>query len=138
MKRASILAVVLALALSLAACGTRDNGSTSNGIAGTAGSTQDGAGGSGIAGTDGNGTNGESAAGRSTSSAARGNDTLGDDLADGARGVVRDVERGVDDLLDTAPRTTTGAKTTSFQRMLDNARVHDMDGVLTDGENSRW
>ena len=26
----------------------------------------------------------------------------------------------------------------SFQRMLDNARVHDTDGDLTDGENSRW
>ena len=31
-----------------------------------------------------------------------------------------------------------GTRTTTFQRMLDNARVHDVDGVLTDGENSRW
>ena len=29
------------------------------------------------------------------------------------------------------------ANTTTFQRMLDNARVHDADGDLTDGENSR-
>ena len=26
----------------------------------------------------------------------------------------------------------------SFPRRLDNARVHDTDGDLTDGENSRW
>ena len=25
---------------------------------------------------------------------------------------------------------------TSFQQMLENARVHDSDGILTDGENS--
>ena len=33
---------------------------------------------------------------------------------------------------------TNTANTTSFQQMLDNARVHDRDGVLTDGENSTW
>ena len=33
---------------------------------------------------------------------------------------------------------TRGTSTTTFQRMLDNARVHDTDGVLADGENSRW
>ena len=30
------------------------------------------------------------------------------------------------------------ANATSFQQMISNARVHDTDGVLTDGENSHW
>ncbi|MCI8419346.1 MAG: hypothetical protein HFF79_02410 [Oscillospiraceae bacterium] len=114
MKRASLLAAALALALSLAACGSRDNGSANDTGTNTAGSM-----------THGNGT-------------ADTDRTLGDDLADGARDVMRDVERGVDDLLEIEPQTSAGATTTSFQRMLDNARVHDVDGVLTDGENSRW
>ena len=42
----------------------------------------------------------------------------------------------MDDVLDGG--AARGANMTSFQRMLDNARVHDTDGVLTDGENSRW
>ena len=44
--------------------------------------------------------------------------------------------RAVDDLLDGG--TTRSANMSSFEQMLDNARVHDTDGVLTDGENSRW
>ena len=33
-------------------------------------------------------------------------------------------------------RSKSGGDT--FQHMLDNARVHDSDGDLTDGENRRW
>ena len=50
---------------------------------------------------------------------------------------VGDAVDGVQDALDgnnaNNSRTNT-ANTTSFQQMLDNARVHDRDGVLTDGE----
>ena len=67
MKRASLLAAALALALSLAACGSRDNGSANDTGTNTAGSM-----------THGNGT-------------ADTDRTLGDDLADGARDVMRDV-----------------------------------------------
>ena len=37
-----------------------------------------------------------------------------------------------------ATGNATGANATSFQQMISNARVHDTDGVLTDGENSHW
>ena len=47
-----------------------------------------------------------------------------------------DVGDAVDDLLGNGENAT--ANRTSFQRMLDNARVHDADGILTDGENSQW
>ena len=57
-------------------------------------------------------------------------------MGNAARDAVDGVERAVDDVLDGG--AARGANMTSFQRMLDNARVHDTDGVLTDGENSRW
>ena len=117
MRRTALFAAALALALSLTACGTMDSGTAGSGMDGTAGSGMDG-------------TVGDSGIDRSGRDRSSG--TLGGAVADGARDAVRDVERGVDDLLDTTPRTTTGANTTSFQRMLDNARVHDVDGVLTD------
>ena len=57
---------------------------------------------------------------------------------------VGDAVDGVQDALDgnnannSRTNTANTANTTSFQQMLDNARVHDRDGVLTDGENSTW
>ena len=114
MRRTALFAAALALALSLTACGTMDSGTAGSGMDGTVGDS------------------GIDRSGRDRSSG-----TLGGAVADGARDAVRDVERGVDDLLDTTPRTTTGANTTSFQRMLDNARVHAGVGVLTAGDNRR-
>ena len=82
---------------------------------------------------------------------------MGNNLENAAGDVgnaVGDVGDAVDDLLggnnanhnNTANNSTNSSNTnnsktvnpTSFQRMLDNARVHDQDGILTDGENSRW
>ena len=60
--------------------------------------------------------------------------------ADGADGrddsLLDDVADGLENAAGDAGRSRAGDN--SFQRMLDNARVHDTDGDLTDGENSAW
>ena len=64
-----------------------------------------------------------------------GRSRVGDDLRRAADNVGDAVTGMVDEGRSAVAR---GTRTTTFQRMLDNARVHDVDGVLTDGENSRW
>ena len=183
MKKAALVAAALAMVLSLAACGNKDNntvndpaggsGTTQNGGTGTnsgtnandngtasnnGSSTGSGMGtgsdvgtgpgaGTGTAGNttgtvDGAGTGTGTTAGAGTGTAAgAGNNTatsrstVGNDLRRAADNVGDAVTGLVEDGRSAVAR---GTSTTSFQRMLDNARVHDMDGVLTDGENSRW
>lgn len=101
------------------------NGSMTNG-SGTTGNNS-AANGSGTA------NNGSTAANNDSGSTAR--SEVGNDLRRAADGVGDAVTGMVDEGRDALTRTTS---TTTFQRMLDNARVHDTDGVLTDGENSRW
>ena len=128
--------------------GSVNNGSTTNGGASTGSGSITGGGtttGSGSitgggtttgndsmtgGGTTNGTTGGSSTAGSSTNGRSVGNDLrrAADDVGDAVTGMV---EGGRDALTHTA-------STTSFQRMLDNARVHDTDGILTDGENSRW
>ena len=57
-----------------------------------------------------------------------GDTTPGDDL----HSAVDDVGSAVGDAVDGVTEESVG-----FRRMLDNARVHDRDGGLNDGENSR-
>ena len=64
-----------------------------------------------------------------------GRSRVGGDLRRAADSVGDAVTDLVDDGRNALARSTSA---TTFQRMLDNARVHDTDGVLTDGENSRW
>ena len=157
MKRAAIFAMAAAMVLSLAACGNRDNknqgttnnggqnsgmtngsgtnnsgtnnnmGSGSSGTANNSGLTGNNSSGSGSGSINNNGTaNNSSNSGRSVGSdLGRAADGVGDAVED----LWDDGRRAVDDLTH---------NTSSFQLMLDNARVHDTDGVLTDGENSRW
>ena len=82
---------------------------------------------------NGSANNGGTVSGSDSSSTAR--SRVGDDLRRAADDVGDAVTGMVDDGRDALTRTT---NTTTFQRMLDNARVHDTDGVLSDGENSRW
>ena len=63
-------------------------------------------------------------------------DRSGNSVGGDMRRAADDVGDAVDDLLGNGENAT--ANRTSFQRMLDNARVHDADGILTDGENSQW
>ena len=155
-KRAAIFVTAAALVLSLAACGdqgsgtndnagaggnttgTHDNGSP-GGSSGQSGSTNDNGttnnGGvtnnSGIGGGATGGTTGNSG---TTGGTTRERGTLGSGIRDAAD----DVGRAVDDLVDDVTGQRRADTMTSFEKMLDNARVHDVDGVLTDGENARW
>lgn len=85
----------------------------------------------------GTGTNSgtSSSTGTGTSSGAESRSRVGSDLRRAADGVGDAVTDLVDDGRNALSRA---ASATTFERMLDNARVHDTDGVLTDGENSRW
>ena len=121
MKKAVIFAAAAALALSLTACGgqgSQDRNDANGAV--TNGST-----------SSDNGVNANNSARAGTqarssigSDVRRGLDDVGDaveDMWEDGKDAVRDMTR-----------------TTSFQQMLDNARVRDADGILTDGENSRW
>lgn len=158
MKKAAILAAVMALVLSLAACGNKDNktngaGSNNNGTIGNNSTTGNNgtAGNNGVTGNNGtvgnngitgnNGTVGSNGI-TGNNSATGNNSTVGNDLGNagrsivnGARSAADDMGRAVEDMFD---GNTRAASMSSFEQMLDNARVHDTDGILTDGENSRW
>lgn len=166
MKRFAMLIAVLALVMSLAACGCTDknapnSGTTQNG--GSSGTTQNGGNsgnhGSSITGQpgmngSGNGMTGNN--GNAMNGGGMNNGTNGGGIIGGMEDAVDNVGDAVDDLIggnnggmnnsgvNNAPagnHTTgnnTGANATSFQQMISNARVHDTDGVLTDGENSHW
>lgn len=140
-KKLAIFLTAAAMVLSLAACGNQDN--KNNGAANN-GTTNNGTTNNGTTnnGTTNNGTNNHGTTNNGT--ANNNHNSVGDDLKDAANDVgdaVGDAVDGVQDALDgknaNNSRTNT-ANTTSFQQMLDNARVHDRDGVLTDGENSTW
>lgn len=125
MKKAVIFAAAAALALSLTACGGQgsQDRNDSNGAV-TNGST-----------SSDNGVNANNSARAGTqarssigSDVRRGLDDVGDaveDMWDGGRRAVDDVTRG-----------TAGA--TSFQQMLDNARVTDVDGNMDGSASGRW
>ena len=159
MKKATVFAAALALLLSLAACGNQDNnaGQTGGSTGANSGQANNGTGeNGGIDGNDtrnngsltapnnntgtnysvnnnaGTATNGQTTGARSwTGTDSR----VGNDLRRAADGVGNAVTDLADDGRELMSRT---ASTTTFERMLDNARVHDTDGVLSDGENSRW
>lgn len=156
MKKAALIAAALAMTLSLAACGNRDNNTTDNQTNGTTenGTTTNGTnGGSTTNGTT-NGTTGsnDSIGGSTGTDAGLGNNGTGSSVGTGTdtgttrSSVGNDLRRAADDVGDAVTglmddgrsAVARGTNTTSFQRMLNNARVHDVDGVLTDGENSRW
>lgn len=141
MKKAAIFALAATFILSLAACGSRDNGNQSANNSGTNQNTtgdrdpNSGTTGGGITngstssdnGTDANRSagNGNSAQSRSSvgNDVRRGLDDVGDaveDMWDDGRNAVDDAVRGT-------------ANNTSFQRMLDNARVFDVDGMMDGG-----
>ena len=126
MKRAAILAAALALTLSLTACGNRDNKNNAD--------VNNGQTNSGQTGNDAAGTGSDA-----NNNGAAGNDgkSIGRSIGGSVRSAVDDMGRAVEDVLDPNAGNR-AANMTSFQRMLENARVRDQDGVLTDGENSRW
>ena len=126
MKKAAIFAAAAALALSLTACGGQENGTADQGVNGgvTNGPTSSD---NGVNANDSarDGTRARSSVG---SDVRRGLDSMGDaveDMWDGGRRAVDDAARGA-------------AGTTSFQQMLDNARVTDVDGNMDGSASGRW
>ena len=173
MKKAALIAAALAMTLSLAACGNRDNnthdnqtsgttenGTTNNGTTtngtnngGTTNGTTNGTTGSNdsIGGSTGTGTGTDAGLGSTGTGSNAGTGTgtgVGSSTGTGSArsSVGNDLRRAADDVGDAVTglmddgrsAVARNTNTTSFQRMLNNARVHDVDGVLTDGENSRW
>lgn len=167
MKKAALIAAALAMVLTLAACGNRDNNDSNNQpnnntTQGDTGTNQNNSGtanhdpnsvnngsssmtNNGTGSTTNSGTNSSigNGAGSSvnnstgdsvTGARSMGRSTVGNDLRRAADDVGDAVTDMVDGGRDALTRTTS---TTTFQQMLDNARVHDTDGVLADGENSR-
>ena len=169
MKKAAILAAALAMVLTFAACGNRDNNdpndrpddntvTDNNGVNGSNdrndsitgnGSTNGNGSSTGrdpVTGSNGGSLNGDNGIIDQDDRDDRdGLDNAGDSSMSRSR-VGNDLRRAADDVGDAmtgladAGRSavTRGTSTTTFQRMLANARVHDTDGVLSDGENSRW
>lgn len=160
MKKAAILAAALAMVLTLAACGNRDDNNSNNQPNDNNTVTDNG----GVNGSNdpygpGNGTTTGNGATTGNDPITGSNGSTGSGSLTGDNGVTgsndnstsrsrvgSDLRRAADDVGDavtgmvdgTRNAVTRGTSTTTFQRMLDNARVHDVDGVLTDGENSRW
>ena len=155
MKRLAMMIAAFALIMSLAACGCTDKNASNAGTHGN-GTTQNGGSGttqnSGSQNTNRPGTN---------NNANNGSNIIGEnDMSGGVTnngGIGNNIENAVDDMGDAvgdlfdgnhtqnntannnhANNTTNTANPTRFQQMISNARVHDTDGVLTDGENSRW
>lgn len=168
MKKAAILAAALAMVLTLAACGNRDNNNSNdrpndnnattdngnvNGSHDQNGTTTGNGSTNGNGATTGNGTTTGNDPITGSGSLTDNNGVTGqddrnttDDNTTSRSRVGNDLRRAADDVGDavtgmvdgTRNAVTRGTSTTTFQRMLDNARVHDTDGVLSDGENSRW
>lgn len=115
MKKAAIFAAAAALALSLTACGGQENGTADQGVNGGVNANDSAR----------DGTRARSSVG---SDVRRGLDSMGDaveDMWDGGRRAVDDAARGA-------------AGATSFQQMLDNARVTDVDGNMDGSASGRW
>ena len=127
MKRTLALLSAVLLAVSLTACGndqkTDSNNANDAVIDGTDGKDN----------TSGDGIMGDM---------AQGAEDAVQDAEDGVKDAVDDVEKGADDMMDTAENAGDAMKRSveeggvSYGEMLDNARVHDTDGDLTDHENA--
>ena len=152
-KHLTLLLTATLLVFNLTACGcsaegsgsTGNNDSTGSAVVGgeTSGTTEDSASsstgtsngepGSGTGGSSGNdSTSGGSQNGSSGGSGEAGANT-GDSLLEDAQDAVNDGINDAKDALDGSSK----AGGVSFRQMVRNARVHDTDGDLTDGENSR-
>ena len=134
MKRMIALLSAALLALSVTACGNDQKNDSNNAndavLNGTDGKDN----------THGDGIMGDAAQG--TEDVVQGTEDAVKDAENGVKDAVDGVEKGVDDMTDTAENAGRAMKRSveeggvSYGEMLDNARVHDTDGDLTDHENA--
>lgn len=160
MKKLAIMLVTALLAASLVACGCTDRNAVNNGTSGNGGTgtTQNG----GTRPGANTGTNTNNGGANNNMNGSNTNNGIGNNLEN----AVDDMGDAVDDLLggDNANHNNgansnnnhanngtvnngtgnnsmnSGANTnpTGFRKMIENGRVHDTDGILTDGENSHY
>lgn len=130
MKKLALMLAAVMLTASLTACGCTDRNAGSNGSNSGSGTTQN--------------ESGSSSDSKGNSSDGGARSRMGDgmnDMGNGIRNAADDMGDAMDDLFGgrgANPNTTgNNAKPDGLQRMISNAHVHDQDGVLTDGENSR-
>ena len=156
MKHLTLLLAAALLVFNLTACGcsAKDSGSTTTGQE-TTGTTEDstspntgtsnGESGAGTGSSSGSGStsgsnSGGSQNGSSGGSGEAGSNTGGTANSDGTGSLLEDagdaLKDGANDVKD-ALDGSSKAGGVSFRQMVRNARVHDTDGDLTDGENSR-
>jgi ABC-type oligopeptide transport system substrate-binding subunit len=134
MKRSLTLLLTLALLVcSLTACGGNNDQQDRNDDTVMGGETAD----NNMTADNGMTNNGATANNGTTNDSTTDNGT-GDNLLDDAGNAIRN---GVDDVEDTltGDNNTTSRSATggiSYRQMLENARVHDTDGDLTDHENA--
>ena len=131
--------------LSLAACGGQGDKNQSANGSGANGAVTNGSGTNGSGTVNGGITNGSTSsdngttANNSASNDARSRSSLGNDVRRGLDDVGDAVEDIWDDGRDAVNDMTRGtANTTSFQRMLNNARVTDVDGTMDGSGSGRW
>ena len=150
MKHLTLFLTAALLVFNLTACGcsAKDSGSTTTGQE-TTGTTEDsaspntgtsnGEAGAGTGSTSGS-TSGGSQNGASGGSGEAGSNTGGTAYSGGTGSLLEDagdaLKDGANDVKD-ALDGSSKAGGVSFRQMVRNARVHDTDGDLTDGENSR-
>ena len=144
MKHLTLLLTAALLVFNLTACGcsAKDSGSTTTGQE-TTGTTEDSASpntgtSNGEAGAGTGSTSGGSQNGSSGASGEAGSNTGGTANSDGTGSLLEDagdaLKDGANDVKD-ALDGSSKAGGVSFRQMVRNARVHDTDGILTDGEN---
>jgi hypothetical protein len=134
MKRSLTLLLTLALLVfSLTACGGSNDQQDQNNDAVMGGEITD----NGTTADNGT-TNNDTTANNGTTNGSTTDNGTGDNLMDDTGNAI---QNGVDDVEDTltGDNNTTSRSTTggiSYRQMLENARVHDTDGDLTDHENA--
>lgn len=144
MKKAAIFAAAAALVLSLAACGGQGDKNQNGAAGGTdpgvnSGDVNGGATNGSTNGATNGTTNGSTSSDNGVNANGSTRSSIGSDVRrglDNMGGAVEDMwdngRRAVDD----AARGSAGS--TSFQRMLDNARVTDVDGNMDGSASGRW
>lgn len=123
MKRTLALLSAVLLAVSLTACGNDPKNDSNNAV---------------LNGTDGKENTSDGIMG----DMVQGTEDAVQDVGNGVKDAVDGVEQGVSDMTNTAENAGKAMKRSveeggvSYGEMLDNARVHDTDGDLTDHENA--
>jgi len=138
-RRLPLLLAALVLVFALTACGGGDESQSQNGGSNGTTENQNGTTGSqnGTAGTQNGGNGNDSAV--TGGGDQNGTTDQNNGIAGGLEDAGEDLKNGMEDVGDALTGNDSRARTasgSSYSQMVQNARVHDRDGDLTDGENA--